>query len=110
MSGDLSRRRILLTMLAAARFQYAGPPPELVRLLRGWFGSWAGIGRVAAGMARQSYDLQLTRYGEEGWRATFYAAGRAHSLTAAVGSSWAPTPWVAVQGAAWEALVKAEVA
>jgi hypothetical protein len=26
-------------------------------------------------MARQSYDLQLTRYGDEGWRATFYPAG-----------------------------------
>jgi hypothetical protein len=62
-------------------------------------------------MARQSYDLQLTRYGEEGWRATFYPAGRtAHSVTAAVGSGWAATPWAAVQGAAWEALVRAEAA
>jgi hypothetical protein len=95
-------------MLTATRFQYPGPLPELVCLLRGWFDSWAGIGRVATGMARQSYDLQLTRYGDEGWRATFYAAGRAHSLTAAVGSSWAPTPWAAVRGAAWVTLVKAE--
>jgi hypothetical protein len=23
-------------------------------------------------MARQGYDLQLTRYDEKGWRATFY--------------------------------------
>jgi hypothetical protein len=61
-------------------------------------------------MARQSYDLQLTRCGDEGWRATFYAAGRAHSLTAAVGSSWAPTPWAAVQGAALATLVKLEQA
>jgi hypothetical protein len=30
------------------------------------------IGRLAAGMARQGYDLQLTRYGTEGWRATFF--------------------------------------
>jgi hypothetical protein len=54
MSGvDLQRsRRILLTMFAATRFQYRGPPPELVRLLRGWFDSWEEIGRVAAGMAR----------------------------------------------------------
>jgi hypothetical protein len=69
-------------MLAATRLQHSGPPPELVRLLRGWFDSWAGIGRVAAGMARQSYDLQLTRYGEEGWCATFYPAGQAHLLRA----------------------------
>jgi hypothetical protein len=32
----LQRRRILLRMLTAARFQYAGSPPELIRLLRGW--------------------------------------------------------------------------
>src|SRR5262245_50047075 len=68
----VQRRRILLTMLAAARFPYEGSPPELVRLLRGWLDSWIGIGRIAGGMARQGYDLQLTRYGEEGWRATFY--------------------------------------
>jgi hypothetical protein len=50
-----------------------------------------------------AYDLQLTRYGEEGWRATFYPAGRtAHSQTSAVGSAWAPEPWVAVRRAAWE--------
>lgn len=104
----VQRRRILLTMLAAARFQYEGPPPELVRLLRGWLDSWIGIGRIAGGMARQGYDLQLTRYGEEGWRATFYAAGRAHSVTSAVGSSWARRPWEAVQGAAGAALVRAE--
>jgi hypothetical protein len=53
MSHDLllHRRHILLAMLAATRFQNAGPPPELVRLLLGGFDSWAGIGGVAAGMA-----------------------------------------------------------
>jgi hypothetical protein len=107
--GDLARRRrILLSMLTAARFEYAGPAPELVRLLRGWFDTWPGIGRVVLGMARQSYDLELTRYGEDGWRATFYAAGRAHSVTAAVGSAWGRTPWDATQRAARAALVKAE--
>ena len=40
--------------------------------LRTWLDSWSGIGRVAVGMARQGYDLQLTRYDEKGWRATFY--------------------------------------
>ena len=37
--------------------------------LRTWLDSWAGIGRVAVGMARQGYNLQLTRYDEKGWRA-----------------------------------------
>jgi hypothetical protein len=45
-------------------------------------------------MVRQSYDLQLTRYGEEGWRATFYPAGRAPSVTSAVGSAWEREPWI----------------
>jgi len=36
--------------------------------LRFWLDSWAGIGRVAVGMARQGFDLQLTRYDERGWR------------------------------------------
>jgi hypothetical protein len=26
-------------------------------------------------MAHQGYDLQLTRYDERGWRATFYTTG-----------------------------------
>jgi hypothetical protein len=37
--------------------------------LRTWLDSWSGIGHVAVGMARQCYDLQLTRYDEKGWRA-----------------------------------------
>ena len=31
-----------------------------LRALRTWLDSWAGIGRVAVGMAHQGYDLQLT--------------------------------------------------
>jgi hypothetical protein len=66
------------------------------------------IGRIVVGMARQGYDLQLTRYGEEGWRATLYPAGRGHSVTSAVGSAWEREPWIAVQRAAWETLRKRE--
>ena len=60
-----------------------------------------GVGRVA-GMARQQYDLQLTRFGQDGGSATFYPAGIAHSLTPMVGSGWSREPWTAVQRAAWE--------
>ena len=49
--------------------------------LRTLLDSWAGIGHVAVGMARQGYDLQLTRYDEKGWRATFYTTGMEHSRT-----------------------------
>ena len=49
--------------------------------------SWAGTGRIAIGIARQGYDLQLTRYDERGWRATFYTTGMEHSPTSATGSA-----------------------
>ena len=67
--------------------------------LRTWLDSWAGIGRVAAGMHRQGYDLQLAQYDERGWRATFYTTGMEHSPTSATGTAWERTPWHAVQSA-----------
>ena len=54
--------------------------------LRIWLDSWSGIGRIAVGMAHQGYDLQLTRYDERGWRATFYTSGMEHSPTSATGT------------------------
>ena len=82
------------------------PLPEHpgVVALHAWRDSWRGIGDLEAGMARQGYDLQLTRYASEAWRATFYIAGREHSPHAATGSAWERTPWRAVQVAAREAL------
>jgi hypothetical protein len=65
---------------------------------------------IERGMARQGYDLQLTRYANEGWRATFFLTGREHSMTQATGSAWEPTPWGAVQTAALEVLRKLEPA
>jgi hypothetical protein len=103
------RRRVLFTMLTALEFRYLpGREPALVSGLRRWLHGWPGIGRIVAGMARQGYDLQLTRYDAEGWRGTFYPAGRAHSVTAAVGSAWTREPWTAVQRSAWEVLRKRE--
>jgi hypothetical protein len=43
--------------------------------LRTWLDSWSGIGHITIGMAHQGFDLQLTRYDERGWRATFYTTG-----------------------------------
>jgi hypothetical protein len=76
--------------------------------LRSWLDSWSGIGHVAVGMAHQGFDLQLTRYDEKGWRATFYTRGMEHSLTSATGTAWERRPWHATQRAAWEELTKAE--
>ena len=75
--------------------------------LRSYLDSWVGIGRIAAGMHRQGYDLQLTQYDERGWRATFYTTGMEHSPTSATGTGWEPTPWHATQRAAWEVLQSA---
>ena len=61
--------------------------------LRSWLYCWSSIGRVAVGMARQGFDLQLTRYNERGWRATFYTTGMEHSPTSATGTAWERTLW-----------------
>ena len=74
--------------------------------LRSWLNSWPGIGAIAVGMARQGFDLQLTRYDAQGWRATFYVTGMEHSATSATGSAWERAPWQATQWAAWEVLSK----
>ncbi len=66
-----------------------------------------GIGAIAAGMARQGYDVSRARYyGELGWRATFYVTGREHSPTGAIGSAFESTPVRAVQVAAWKTLTR----
>ena len=67
-----------------------------------WLDNWRGVGQVADGMHRAGWDLQLTEYGDAHWRATFYLTGQAHSIVG--GTAWEPTPWRAVQMAAWAAL------
>ena len=54
---------------------------SLLTLLRTWLDSWSGINRIAVGMHRQGFDLQLTQYDERGWRATFYTTGLEHPPT-----------------------------
>jgi hypothetical protein len=77
----LGQRGRLLT--AALRFAGCSIPSydRALHALRSWLDSWSGIGRIAVGMAHQSFDLQLTRYDERGWRATFYTTGMEHSPT-----------------------------
>jgi hypothetical protein len=60
------------------------------RFAAGWT---RGPDRTHSGrMAHQGYDLQLTRYDERGWRATFYTTGMEHSPTSATGTGWERTP------------------
>jgi hypothetical protein len=96
--------RLLLVTLETARLNAELPA---LAALRSWLDSWRVIGAVERGMAHQGFDLQLTRYDERGWRATFYTTGMEHSPTSATGSAWEPTSWRAVQGAARDALKRA---
>ena len=96
-------------MLATLGFlRLRGQQPPVVEVLHRWLDSWTGIGLIEHGMSWQGYDLQLTRYDEQGWRATFYMSGMEHSPTSATGSAWERTAWQAVQGAAREALRQAD--
>jgi hypothetical protein len=99
------RGRLVLTALNFAGLRHeAGGSAVEIQPLRRWLDSWAGIGAIERGLAHQGYDLQLARYDEQGWRATFYPSGMEHSATSAIGSAWERTPWRAVQRAAWMAL------
>jgi hypothetical protein len=55
-----------------------------------------------SGCTRQGYDLQLTRYDDRGWGATFYTTEMEHSPNSATGTAWERTPWRATQRAGWE--------
>jgi hypothetical protein len=55
--------------------------PEL-RLLHAWADTWSGVGAIVAGLHRTGYDLHLSQYGDNTWRATFYVTGVAHSSLA----------------------------
>jgi len=91
--------------LLVAALGFAGlPRPSYDHALWAWLDSWSGIGRIAVGMHRQGFDLQLTQYDERGWPATFYTTGMEHSPTSATGTGWERTPWHATQRAAWEAV------
>jgi hypothetical protein len=94
------RRSLLVAALACARVKSAEPE---IRLVRCWLDSWSGLGAVVVGMLRHGFDLTLTSY-PQGWRATFLH--RSHIYQPWVGQvlHWWPTPWLAVQEAAWRAL------
>ena len=100
---ESDRRALLMAALGFVLLRFDRPPRE-VATLHAWLSTWSGIGHVSHGMARQGYDLSLTRYDGLGWRATFYATGMEHSATSATGSAFEPTPFRAVQAAAWRAL------
>ena len=93
------RRRALLT--AALDFLQLSQEPTEVATLRRYMDSWRELRDVLGGLNAQGYDLEL-RQCPAGWRANLYPTGTAHSIV--VSSAWEPTPWRAMQQAAWNAL------
>ncbi len=68
-------QRAALMSAALGFLRLEGQRLPVLDALHRWLDSWPGIGAIERGMARQGYDLQLTRYDEQGWRATFYMSG-----------------------------------
>ena len=100
MSRADARRRVLL-MSALAFLRLPGETVAL-RALHAWLDSWSGIGHIVVGMERQGYRVSLRKYGNGtgAWVASF----NRDVMTSSDGFGSGPTPWRAVQQAAWEVL------
>jgi hypothetical protein len=97
------RRALLTTALGFMQLDWRAPLLSGAVALAGWLNSWSGLGAILVGMTAQGFNVELKEF-PSGWRANFYPVGLAHSVV--IGSAWEPTPWRAVQGAAWEALTR----
>jgi hypothetical protein len=94
--GDQRHRNLT----AALGFLQLAPRAPELRLLHRWLDSWTGLGLIAVGVERQGLRLSLSHIAENEWRAMFMD----DPMISARGFGVAPTPWGAVQRAAWAAL------
>ena len=90
------RRRALLT--AALGFLQLPAQTSAQAALHAWLDSWRGVGLIIDGMRRQGYRVSLREI--DAWVASF----RHDSMVSDDGFGSAPTPWGAVQEAAWVAV------
>ena len=84
---------------AALGFLQLPPHAPELRLLHAWADSWSGGGLIADGLQRLGFAVEFRQY-PQGWRVNVRRA----AVDPIVGSGWAPTPWAAVQMAAWAAV------
>jgi hypothetical protein len=77
----------LRAALAAVLIQAEAPELALVHR---WLDNWRGVGLLVEGLHRVGYDVHLTQYGDNTFRATFYITGIAHSIVAAARGSLRP--------------------
>ena len=96
----IDRRRALLT--SALGFVQLPPRTSALRALHAWLDSWSGLGHVVGGMDRQGFRLSLKKYGDGAgaWVASF----NRDVMTSSEGFGSGPTPWAAVQQAAWNVM------
>jgi hypothetical protein len=92
-------RRLALLRAALGFLQLPPRAPEL-RLLHRWLDTWTGLGLVVVGVERQGLRFSMSHIAEGEWRARFMSS----PMFAPAGFGVAPTPWAAVQQAAWEAV------
>ena len=92
---EQSKRRSLL--VAALGFLHLPAHTPALRALHAWLDNWRGIGLIVEGM-RQGYRVSLREI--DAWVASF----RRDPMVSDDGFGSAPTPWGAVQSAAWAAV------
>ena len=65
------RGQLLLAALGCLSLKAVppGPLPSELDILHRWLDTWDGIGLIERGMSREDFDLSLTPYADEGWRA-----------------------------------------
>jgi hypothetical protein len=85
---------------AALGFLRLPPTEPELRLLHRWLDTWTGVGLITVGVERQGFRLSLSRIAEGEWRARFSV----DPMISSAGYGVAPTPWGAVQMAAWRAV------
>jgi hypothetical protein len=93
------RRRANLT--AALGFLRLPPTEPELQLLHRWLDNWTCVGLITVGIERHRMRLSLSHIADGEWRAMFMGE---NALLAPRGFGVAPTPWGAVQRAAWAAV------
>ncbi len=96
--------RRLSSLRAALGFLRLPPREPELQLLHRWLDSWEGVGLITVGVERNGLRLSLSHITEGEWRATFMGDS---APRAPRGYGVAPTPWRAVQRAAWAAVKRA---
>jgi hypothetical protein len=94
-----ARRRSLYSALGFCQLPESPEFPEITAF-KAWMSTWRGIGDIVVGMERQGFAVSLRKLVDDGWNAAF----EEHRLLAPAGRANAPTPFEAVQRAAWQAL------